>query len=90
MTPNEVHRGAALVAGWDARTFPAGATIAAIFPDGLQRYFDTIYNDDYCHRHHLLADAPPPEPGFIAHSGRRVVQSWTRCPQVVDPSQVVQ
>ena len=29
-------------------------TIAAIFPDGPQRYFDTVYNDDYCRHHDLL------------------------------------
>ncbi|POX07961.1 pyridoxal-phosphate dependent enzyme, partial [Serratia marcescens] len=44
----------ALVAGWAARTFPQDTRIAAVFPDGPQRYFDTIYNDDYCHQHQLL------------------------------------
>ena len=43
----------ALVAGWAARTFPLGTRIAAVFPDGPQRYFDTIYNDDYCREHDL-------------------------------------
>ncbi len=35
----------ALVAGWAARNLPAD--VAAVFPDGPQRYFDTIYNDAY-------------------------------------------
>ncbi|WP_236725948.1 PLP-dependent cysteine synthase family protein, partial [Mycobacterium avium] len=35
----------ALVAGWAARTYPKDTRIAAVFPDGPQRYFDTIYND---------------------------------------------
>ncbi|EJG3550556.1 pyridoxal-phosphate dependent enzyme, partial [Listeria monocytogenes] len=34
----------ALVAGWAARTLPHDTRIAAVFPDGPQRYFDTIYN----------------------------------------------
>ncbi|WP_279338332.1 PLP-dependent cysteine synthase family protein, partial [Serratia marcescens] len=43
-----------LVAGWAARTYPKDTRIAAVFPDGPQRYFDTIYNDDYCREHQLL------------------------------------
>ncbi|MGY1943972.1 PLP-dependent cysteine synthase family protein [Nocardia asiatica] len=35
----------ALVVGWAARIFDADTRIAAVFPDGPQRYFDTIYND---------------------------------------------
>ncbi|MFD4406812.1 PLP-dependent cysteine synthase family protein [Nocardia sp. NPDC058499] len=75
----------ALVAGWVARTRPAGTRIAAVFPDGPQRYFDTVYNDDYCREHGLLDTDPPIEPDVIAHPGQRVVHSWTRCTTVVDP-----
>ncbi|MBZ1528319.1 PLP-dependent cysteine synthase family protein, partial [Leuconostoc mesenteroides] len=52
----------ALVAGWAARNLPADTTIAAVFPDGPQRYFDTIYNDAYCNEHELLGGQPPTEP----------------------------
>jgi cysteine synthase A len=76
----------ALVAGWAARTHPAGTCVAAIFPDGPLRYFDTIYNDDYCHQHDLLDVAPPTEPAVIAKPSDRVVQSWTRCAAVTDPT----
>ncbi|WP_280366216.1 PLP-dependent cysteine synthase family protein, partial [Nocardia abscessus] len=41
----------ALVAGWAARTHDADTRIAAVFPDGPNRYFDTIYNDAYCDEH---------------------------------------
>lgn len=75
----------ALVAGWAARTRPPGTRIAAVFPDGPQRYFDTIYNDDYCRERGLLDTDPPIEPDVIAHPGQRVVRSWTRCTTVVDP-----
>lgn len=75
----------ALVAGWVARTYPADITIAAVFPDGPQRYFDTVYNDEYCHQHGLLEGQPPAEPGVVATPTERVVTSWTRCLNVLDP-----
>lgn len=75
----------ALVAGWVARTYPNGTKIAAVFPDGPQRYFDTVYNDEYCRAHGLLERAPKPEPSVITSPTERVVQSWTRCSQVHDP-----
>ncbi|KAA1245096.1 PLP-dependent cysteine synthase family protein [Mycobacterium simiae] len=78
----------ALVAGWAARKFPRDITIAAVFPDGPQRYFDTVYNDEYCRQHHLLDWQPTPEPAVIAHPGERVVNSWTRCTTVVDAKTV--
>ncbi|OBF54109.1 PLP-dependent cysteine synthase family protein [Mycolicibacterium monacense] len=79
----------ALVAGWAARTLPDSSTIAAIFPDGPQRYFDTVYNDDYCRGHGLLDHTPPAGPAVIGHPRERVVSSWTRCTDVVDPMAVL-
>ncbi|MFG2409528.1 PLP-dependent cysteine synthase family protein [Streptomyces brevispora] len=76
----------ALVAGWAARTYPAGTRIAAIFPDGPHRYLDTIYNDGWCHGHHLLDTPVPVEPDEIADPGERAVASWTRCTTVTDPA----
>lgn len=75
----------ALVAGWAAREHDAESRIAAVFPDGPHRYFDTIYNDDYCAQHGLLDADPPVEPETIAHPADRVVRSWTRCGAVADP-----
>ncbi|WP_435832974.1 PLP-dependent cysteine synthase family protein [Nocardia vinacea] len=75
----------ALVAGWAARTCDDDARIAAVFPDGPHRYFDTVYSDTYCGEHGLLDAAPPVEPDTIAHPAERVVRSWTRCTTVVDP-----
>ncbi|WP_036444805.1 PLP-dependent cysteine synthase family protein [Mycobacterium kansasii] len=79
----------ALVAGWAARNFPRDTTIAAVFPDGPQRYFDTIYNDDYCRQHRLLDWQPTLEPAVIGHPGEKVVDSWTRCTTVVNPALVL-
>lgn len=79
----------ALVAGWAARTMSADTTIAAVFPDGPQRYFDTIYNDDYCRQHGLLDHLPPAEPVVITHPDEQVVQSWTRCATVLDPTRAM-
>ncbi|KAA1251527.1 PLP-dependent cysteine synthase family protein [Mycobacterium simiae] len=79
----------ALVAEWAARTLPAGTTIAAVFPDGPQRYFDTIYNDEFCNRHGLLGGEPPTQPEEIASPAAAVVTRWTRTTTVLDLSQVV-
>ncbi|GFG62552.1 putative pyridoxal phosphate-dependent protein CysK2 [Mycobacterium kubicae] len=76
----------ALVAGWAARTFPQDTRIAAVFPDGPQRYFDTIYNDDYCHQHQLLDWQPVAEPAVITDPTQQVVTSWTRTSTVVNPA----
>jgi S-sulfo-L-cysteine synthase (3-phospho-L-serine-dependent) len=78
----------ALVAGWAARTYPRGTRIAAVFPDCSRRYFDTIYNDAYCRRHGLLVSTPPSEPDHITTPTETVVQRWTRCTTVVDPTTI--
>lgn len=75
----------ALVAGWAARTYPAGTRIAAIFPDGPHRYLETVYNDAWCHDHGLLGPETPDEPDEIAEPDECAVTSWTRCSQVRDP-----
>ncbi|GAA2461465.1 hypothetical protein GCM10010198_00900 [Nocardia seriolae] len=75
----------ALVAGWATRVHGAATRIAAVFPDGPHRYFDTVYNDAYCEEHGLLDADPPIEPETIAHPAARVVRSWTRCERVADP-----
>ncbi|MGQ9347082.1 PLP-dependent cysteine synthase family protein [Mycolicibacterium gilvum] len=79
----------ALVAGWVARTHPSSTTIAAVFPDGPQRYFDTIYNDDYCHSHGLLGGTTPRNPEVITDPRGHVVTSWTRTSAVADPTAVL-
>jgi S-sulfo-L-cysteine synthase (3-phospho-L-serine-dependent) len=78
----------ALVAGWATRTYPRGTRIAAVFPDSSRRYFDTIYNDTYCRRHELLVTTPPSEPDRITSPTETVVQRWTRCTTVIDPTTI--
>ncbi|MCA2243420.1 MULTISPECIES: PLP-dependent cysteine synthase family protein [Mycobacteriaceae] len=78
----------ALVADWIARTVGEQATIAAVFPDGPQRYFDTIYNDEYCGRHGLLTGDPSDQPRLIDDPAGNVATSWTRCAKVSKPLQV--
>ncbi|NUR30670.1 MAG: PLP-dependent cysteine synthase family protein [Catenulispora sp.] len=75
----------ALVADWVARTTPAGARIAAVFPDGPQRYWDTVFSDAYCERHGLAGIRPALHPDEIPHPTAGVPASWTRCRIVVDP-----
>lgn len=76
----------ALVADWVARGAPRGHRIAAIYPDGPQRYFDTVYNDDYCATHHLLDAPPPPEPELLRSCTERTVTHWSRCTRVTAPT----
>ncbi|MEV0293927.1 PLP-dependent cysteine synthase family protein [Nocardia sp. NPDC050710] len=75
----------ALVAGWLARVSDPDVRIAAVFPDGPLRYFDTVYNDEYCRAHGLLDGEPPVEPATIEHPAAAAVHSWTRCTTIVDP-----
>ncbi|MFI6484557.1 PLP-dependent cysteine synthase family protein [Nonomuraea sp. NPDC050663] len=74
----------ALVASWLARTEPAATAIAAVFPDGPERYAETVFDDVYCAEHGLLGGKPEPEPDEIAHPTVEV-ERWTRCTTVVDP-----
>lgn len=76
----------ALVSGWAARNCEIETRIAAVFPDSPQRYFDTVYNDDYCTKHDLLGDPPPQEPDHISHPSDGVVSRWTRCTEIFDPA----
>ncbi|MEV0598913.1 PLP-dependent cysteine synthase family protein [Streptomyces sp. NPDC050315] len=75
----------ALVSGWLARTEPADTRIAAIFPDGPQRYLGTVYDDDYCAAHGLLDSPPAAEPEVVGRLDEKEVTRWTRCTDVVDP-----
>lgn len=75
----------ALVARHLADTLPAENRIAAIFPDGPQRYADTVYNDTYCREHRLLDGPPPITPDDIDTPAAAVVTRWTRCTAVSDP-----
>ncbi|MFB7494416.1 PLP-dependent cysteine synthase family protein [Streptomyces sp. NPDC056161] len=75
----------ALVARWLAGVLPAEDRVAAVFPDGPQRYVGTVFDDAYCRRHGLLGRPPADEPDEIGDSGDRAVTRWTRCARVTDP-----
>ncbi|MGK5632838.1 PLP-dependent cysteine synthase family protein [Streptomyces sp. URMC 123] len=75
----------ALVAGWLAGTLPPETRIAAVFPDGPQRYLGTVYDDAYCAAHGLLDVEPAQAPDELAHPRDAEVTRWTRCATVVDP-----
>ncbi len=76
----------ALTAGWVARNSAPDVRVAAIFPDGPQRYFDTVYNDEFCASNGLFGGPPSAEPVTIHRPDDQVVDRWTRCATVVDPS----
>ncbi|MFD7863123.1 PLP-dependent cysteine synthase family protein [Streptomyces sp. NPDC059783] len=75
----------ALVARWLARTLPPEDRIAAVFPDGPQRYVTTVFDDAYGRAHALLGPPPADDPDEIADSRERAVTRWTRCTRVTDP-----
>lgn len=75
----------ALVSSWHARTADPDVRIATVFPDGPQRYFDTVYNDTYCAANGLLGSSPPAEPEEMLGASDHEVKSWTFCRTVVDP-----
>ncbi|MFD4476656.1 MULTISPECIES: PLP-dependent cysteine synthase family protein [unclassified Streptomyces] len=74
-----------LVAGWAARTLPAGTRIAAVFPDGPHRYLETVFNDSWCQENDLVEQEQPHEPDEIAAPDACTVTAWTRCTNVRDP-----
>ncbi|ARP73524.1 pyridoxal-5'-phosphate-dependent protein subunit beta [Streptomyces pluripotens] len=75
----------ALVAGWLARTEPERTRVVAVFPDGVHRYWNTVYSDDYCRAHDLLGGTVAADPDEIAHPDERTVERWTRCTGVTVP-----
>ncbi|SBW28750.1 putative pyridoxal phosphate-dependent protein CysK2 [Candidatus Protofrankia californiensis] len=76
----------ALVASWLAQRESPATRIVAIFPDGPQRYWNTIYDDGYCAQHALLGRSPARNPVFVAHpADNQEIICWTRCTTVVDP-----
>ncbi|KUN72579.1 pyridoxal-5'-phosphate-dependent protein subunit beta [Streptomyces canus] len=75
----------ALVAGWLARTAAANTRIVAIFPDGPQRYLETVYDDEYCAEQGLSGITPAPEPEIVGRPDEKEVTRWTRCTRVGDP-----
>jgi S-sulfo-L-cysteine synthase (3-phospho-L-serine-dependent) len=75
----------ALVAGWLARTLPESTRIAAIFPDGPQRYLETVYDDAFCSRHGLLETPPAVAPEVVGRCDEKEIERWTRCTTVRDP-----
>jgi S-sulfo-L-cysteine synthase (3-phospho-L-serine-dependent) len=75
----------ALVASWRSRVGSPDETIVAIFPDAQQRYWSTVYSDEFCREQGLLAGPPASEPDEIGHPMERDVTRWTRCTTVVDP-----
>lgn len=75
----------ALVARWLTAQHDPDTRIAAVFPDGPHRYFDTVYNDGYCAEHGLLPAESPSDPDTVDTPWERVVNRWTRCTRIADP-----
>ncbi|WP_233576185.1 PLP-dependent cysteine synthase family protein [Saccharopolyspora rhizosphaerae] len=72
----------AMVAAWCARELGTDR-VAAVFPDGPERYWESVYDDEFCRRHGLTARAVEPDTvdDVRATAGKR----WARCPTVPDP-----
>ncbi|MEU8995535.1 PLP-dependent cysteine synthase family protein [Streptomyces caniferus] len=74
----------ALVAAWAARVHP-GAVVATVFPDGPQRYLDSVYDDDFATAHGLDLARAATRPVEIPHPQAAEATGWTRCRTVADP-----
>lgn len=74
-----------LVADWVASTHPDGTRIAAVFPDGPHRYWDSVFSDDYCRQNGLDDVTPTERPDELPHPAAAVPARWTRCTTIVDP-----
>ena len=58
-----------------------------LFPDGPQRYFDTVFNDDYLPSPSPARQLAPTAPQTISDPAQTVVDSWTRCTRVLNPAE---
>ncbi|MGY0231786.1 PLP-dependent cysteine synthase family protein [Longispora urticae] len=74
----------ARVAAWVAAAGP-GQQVVAVFPDGPLRYWQTIFDDDYCARHGLLDALPATAPVELDSADGTEIDRWTRCQAVRDP-----
>lgn len=81
---------AARVAAWCARELGTDRVVA-VFPDGPARYWQSIYDDEFRHRHGLTAPAAEPTevPALTGFPGRAEPPAdgpgWVRCRAVADP-----
>lgn len=78
----------ALVASWLARNEPEDTDIVAVFPDGPLRYFDTVFNDEFCQRHDLLGRQPATDPDQIDDPWSLEILKWTLCRNIRDPREL--
>ncbi|WUB14658.1 PLP-dependent cysteine synthase family protein [Streptomyces platensis] len=74
----------ALVSAWAARVHP-GAVVATVFPDGPQRYLNSVYDDDFATAHGLDLTTAATRPVEIPHPTAAEATGWTRCGTVTDP-----
>ncbi|MFG2095601.1 PLP-dependent cysteine synthase family protein [Streptomyces sp. NPDC048612] len=74
----------ALVSAWAARVHP-GAVVATVFPDGPQRYLNSVYDDDFATAHGLDLTTAATRPVEIPHPAAAEATGWTRCGTVTDP-----
>ncbi|GAA3049661.1 PLP-dependent cysteine synthase family protein [Actinokineospora globicatena] len=73
----------AMVAAWVARVEP-GAVVVTVFPDGVHRYLDTIFDDRFCEARGLLGP-PSGHPVEVADPAAAPLSGWSRCAVVTDP-----
>ncbi|SDQ42710.1 cysteine synthase A [Tsukamurella pulmonis] len=80
----------AQVAGWIAGTRSPDTVVAAIFPDGPQRYYGTVYSDEFCNANDINPTvAPPSAPITISDPTSTVVHRWSRTTAVCNPLTIV-
>ncbi len=66
-----------VVASWVAQQLASSKHVVALLPDRGDRYFPTIYSDDFLAEHGLLGVAAGAAPQPIAY-GKEVAERWSR------------
>lgn len=73
----------ALVSSWVAQH--TDEVVVAVFPDGPERYWDTVFDEEFCNRHGLRDVPPPRAPRTISHPEAQIVHCWSCTTAVTGP-----
>lgn len=71
----------ALVSSWVAQD--TDDVVAAVFPDGPERYWDTVFSEDFCARHGLRDVPAPQAPHRVVDPDAHTADRWSCTTEVI-------